>query len=296
MAQKLRRVPFSVQPAVEAKLEELLEQDIIKKVTGPTPWVSPIVCIPKKDKQIRRCVDMRQANKAIIRERHPMPTIDDLLHEMNGAVMFSKLDLPQSFHQIELDVNSRDITTFITHKGLFRYKRLFFGVSCAPEIHQRIIQQVIGGCEGARNIADDIIIFGVTGEEHNRRLDAVLQRLWEAGLRLNRDKCQFGLPELSFMGYRLNKHGVSATDEKVRAVLNAREPRVASEVRSFLGLLNFVGRFLPDLSTVSAPLRDLTKTKTPWRWTSLERQAFEELKRRIARHSRYTAQWGRSRN
>ena len=285
VAQKLRRVPFSVQPAVEAKLEELLEQDIIEKVTGPTPWVSPIVCIPKKDKQIRLCVDMRQANKAIIRERHPMPTIDDLLHEMNGAVMFSKLDLSQSFHQIELDVNSRDITTFITHKGLFRYKRLFFGVSCAPEIHQRIIQQVIGGCEGARNIADDIIIFGVTGEEHNRRLDAVLQRLWEAGLRLNRDKCQFGLPELTFMGYRLNKHGVSATDEKVRAVLNAREPRVASEVRSFLGLLNFVGRFLPDMSTVSAPLRDLTKTKTPWRWTSLERQAFEELKRRIARHS-----------
>ena len=285
VAQKLRRLPFSLQPAVEAKLEELLEQDIIEQVTGPTPWVSPIVCIPKKDNQIRLCIDMRQANKAIIRERHPMPTIDDLLHEMNGAVMFSKLDLSQSFHQIELDVNSRQITTFVTHKGLFRYKRLFFGVSCAPEIHQRVIQQVIGGCEGARNIADDIIIYGSTVEEHNRRLDAVLQCLWEAGLRLNQEKCRFGLPELTFMGYRLSKHGISATDEKVRAVLNARKPRAASEVRSFLGLLNFVGRFLPDMSTVSAPLRDLTKAKTPWKWTSVEQEAFEELKKRIAQHS-----------
>ena len=291
VAQKLRRLPFSVQPAVEAKLEELLEQDIIEKVTGPTPWVSPVVCIPKKDNQVRLCVDMRQANKAIVRERHPMPTIDDVLHEINGAGVFSKLDLSQSFHQIELDPNSREITTFVTHKGLYRYKRLFFGISCAPEIHQRIIQQVIGGCEGARNIADDIIIYGTTMEEHDRRLEAVLQCLWEAGLRLNRSKCRFGLPELTFMGYRLNKHGVSATDEKVRAVLNTSEPGTPAEVRSFLGLLNFVGRFLPDMSTVSAPLRDLTKTKMPWKWTSLERDAFEELKRRIAWHSTLARPW-----
>ena len=118
VTQKLRRLPFSLQPAVEAKLEELLEQDIIEKVTGPTPWVSHVVCIPKKDNQVRLCVDMRQANKAIVNEPYPMPTIDYLLHEMRGAVVFSKLDLSQSFQQIELYPNSWDITTFVTHKGL----------------------------------------------------------------------------------------------------------------------------------------------------------------------------------
>ena len=118
VTQKLRRLPFSLQPAVEAKLEELLEQDIIEKVTGPTPWVSHVVCIPKKDNQVRLCVDMRQANKAIVKEPYPMPTIDYLLQEMRGAVVFSKLDLSQSFQQIELYPNSWDITTFVTHKGL----------------------------------------------------------------------------------------------------------------------------------------------------------------------------------
>ena len=265
VAQRARRIPLALQHAVEKKLEELLQQEIIEKVSGPTPWVSPIVCAPKKNGDVRLCVDMRRANKAVKRERHPMPTIDDVLHEMTGAVLFSKLDLTQSFHQIELDEKSRSLTTFATHKGLYRYRRLMFGISCAPEIHQRIIQQVLADCEGARNIADDIVVFGSTVEEHDRRLDAVLQRLMRAGLTLNREKCRFRLTELVFMGHHLSRNGVTATNEKVSAVLKAREPRSPAEVRSFLGLVNFLGRFIPDLSTVTSPLRELTKTAAEWR-------------------------------
>ena len=282
VAQKVRRIPFSLQGPVERKLKELLDQDIIEQVSGPTPWVSPVVCAPKKNGDIRLCVDMRQANAAVIRERHPMPTLDDVLHDMTGSNVFSKLDLAQSFHQIELDVASRGITTFVTHKGLYRYKRLMFGISCAPEMHQRVIQQVLEGCDGVRNIADDIIVYASTPEQHNRRLEAVLRRLLDAGLKLNGEKCQFGMTELTFMGHRLSRAGVTATDEKVTAVLNAREPRTSSEVRSFLGLVTFLGRFIPDLSTVSAPLRDLTKSGVAWRWGKPESDSFNELKQRLS--------------
>ena len=224
VAQKVRKIPFSLQDPVERKLEDLLDHDIIE-VSGPTPWVSPVVCAPKKNGDLRLCVDMRRANTAVIRKRHPMPTLDDVLHEMTGATVFSKPDLAQSFHQIELDEASRSITTFVTHKGLYRYKRLMFGISCAPEMHQRVIQQVLEGCEGARNIADDIIVYASTAEQHDRRLDAVLRRLQDAGLKLNGEKYEFGMTELTSMGHRLSRRGVTATDDKVAAVLNAREPQ-----------------------------------------------------------------------
>lgn len=120
--------------------------DIIEKAEGPTPWVSPIVVAPKPNGDIRLCVDMRQANQAIIRERHPIPAVDEILQNLNRSSVFSKLDLKLAFHQIELSEQFRSITTFVTHKGLFRYKRLMFGVSCAPEMYQRIISQALQGC------------------------------------------------------------------------------------------------------------------------------------------------------
>ena len=129
VAQKQRPIPFGLRGKVEAKLDELVSADIIEPVEGPTPWVSPVVIVPKSGGDIRLCVDMRKANEAIIRERHPIPTVDEILYNVNGSKVFSKLDLKWGFHQIELEEESRNITTFVTHKGLFRYKRLICLVS-----------------------------------------------------------------------------------------------------------------------------------------------------------------------
>ena len=139
VVQKMRRVPFSLKDKVNAKVNELLEKDIIEKVEGPTAWVSPVVVAPNASGDIRLCVDMRRANKAIIRERLPIPTLDEVLESLNGSAAFSKLDLRCGFHQIELEADSRDITAFATHDGIFRYKRLSFGVNAAPEKYQHII-------------------------------------------------------------------------------------------------------------------------------------------------------------
>ena len=127
---------------------------------GPTPWVSLICVVPKCDGDIRLCVDMRQANEAVVRERHLIPTVDEVLQNMNESDVFSKLDLKWGYHQIELENKSRDITTFATHMGLFRYKRLMFGITSAPELYQHIIQQILQGCDGAYNISDDVIVHG----------------------------------------------------------------------------------------------------------------------------------------
>ena len=130
VAQPVRRLPFGLREKVDKKLDELPKEDIIEEVpSGPTEWVSPLVVVPKPDGDIRICVYMRRANEAIERERHPIPTIEEVLHDLNGSTVFSKLDLKWGFHQVELDAESRQITTFITHRGLFRYKKLMNNLS-----------------------------------------------------------------------------------------------------------------------------------------------------------------------
>ena len=129
VAQKLRPIPFGLRERVEHKLEKLVDYEITEEETGPTPWVSPVVVVTKPCGDIRLRVDMRRANEAILRERHPIPTVDNVLHNLNGSATFSKLDLKLGFHQIELDEQFRDITTFVTHKGLYRYKRLSLGIN-----------------------------------------------------------------------------------------------------------------------------------------------------------------------
>ena len=138
---------------VSQQLKELESQDIIERVNDQTPWVSPVIVVPKQNGDIRLCVDMRQANAAIVRERHPIPTVDEILYNVNGSEIFSKLDLRSGYHQIELEESSREITTFVTHKGLYRYKRLMFGISSAPEKHQQVISQIYHDCEGLQNIS-----------------------------------------------------------------------------------------------------------------------------------------------
>ena len=163
VAQPLRRIPFQFRDKVDFKFNELFEFGIIEEVPdGPTEWVSPLVVIPIIcDGDVRICVDMRRTNEAVIKERHPIPNVEELLHRLNGSTMSSKLDLKWGFYQIVVDEVSRPITTFKTHRGLFRYKRLMFRLSSAPAKYKKIICDLLKYCEGVANIADDVIVHGV---------------------------------------------------------------------------------------------------------------------------------------
>ena len=278
VAQPIRRDPYHLRDKLTNKLKELVELDIIEKVSGPSSWVSPVVVVPKLMGDIRLCVDMRQANKAVKRERYPIPTIDEVLQDFNQSKFFSRLDLNSAYHQIELAPESRDIT----HDGLHRYKRLMFGISCAPETYQKVIRQVLQDCEGSHNILDDVMVHATTEEEHDHRFENVVRVLSSKGLTLNRNKCQFKMSHLENMGHVHSARGIGPADVKVKAVVEAREPKNAAEVRNFLGLVNFTARFIPNPSTVSAPLPQLTKNGEPFVRGQEEQQWFDELKKRLA--------------
>jgi hypothetical protein len=279
VAQPLRRLPFGLREKVDQKLDELLEKGVIEEVQeGPTEWVSPLVVVPKTEGDIRICVDMRRANEAIIRERHPIPTIEEVLYDMNGATVFSKLDLKWGFHQVEISEKSRYITTFVTHRGLYRYKRLMFGITSAPEQYQKVIRDSLQGCVGVANIADDLIVYGKDMEQHDRNLDQVLKRLESLNLTLNVNKCTFRMTRLTFFGHNLSKDGVSPSEEKIQAITNAKSPTSSGEIRSFLGLVQYCAKFIPNLAQVSEPLRRLTRKDAKFIWEKEQEEAFNALK------------------
>ena len=193
---------------------------MIEPVEGEaTPLVSPIhvVKTPRSD-NIRICVDMRAPYNAIKLERHIVPTVDDIITSLNGSSHFSKLDLNQRYHQLELEESSRKFTVFSTHRGWFRYKRLKFGVNAAAEIFQNRIRKSVEGLEGVLNISDDLLVYGNSQEEHDMRLRAVLERLREKNLTLNREKCRFNKTRVEFYGH------IFSDPKKVSALQNAEKP------------------------------------------------------------------------
>lgn len=280
VAQKHNHVPFHKQAKVAKEIAKLEAEDIIEKVSGPTEWVSRIVTPPKpkKPEEIRLCVDMREANKAILRTRHVTPTVDELITKFSGATVFSKLDLRSGYHQLVLHPSSRYITTFSTHMGLYRYKRLSFGINAAAEVFQHEIQSVIEGVEGAVNISDDIAVFGVDQPSHDKAFEEVLTRLQNAGLTVNLEKCEFRKSRIEFFGLVFSRDGVSPDPKKVADLHAATEPKNPSEVRSFLGMAQFSARFIRDYATITEPLRALTRQNTDWTWGAKELKAFNAVK------------------
>ncbi|KAJ8735710.1 hypothetical protein PYW07_007330 [Mythimna separata] len=261
IAQPYRRIPIPLEGKVNAKINELLEKDIIEKVDGPSEWISPIVPILKENGDIRLCIDMRRANSAIKRENHPLPTMDQLLPKIRDAVIFSKLDICDAFHQLELHPDSRSITTFISAKGLYRYKRMMFGISCAPEIFQKTLERILLPCKGVINFIDDILVYGKNRTEHDARLEKVTEVLEANNIILRHEKCILSTNEVEFLGHKLSKQGIRPLDKYLSTIEKFRAPTTVSELQSFMGLINYVGKWIPNLATKTEPLKQLLRNK-----------------------------------
>jgi len=277
-----RRQPYHLIKATDRALDELEENGVIEKLEKPSPWSSPIVVVPKPKKpgEVRITVDSRAANKAVKRIKYVSPTLKEIVYDLNGAVYYTHIDLNKAFHQIELKENCRDITAISTHRGQYRFKRLHMGVSSASEIFQDAIQQrVIYGLKGTKNLADDILVYGKTLDEHDRCLLALCERLKAMGLTADPESCDFGVEETSFFGLKLSKNGVSLGDDKVKALRQAEIPKSASEVRSFLGLAVYCASYIPKLATIADPLWKLTRDGVEFEWLDkLHGKAFREVK------------------
>jgi len=285
VAQPHRRIPFHIRQKVEKEIQSELAQDIIEPVTGPTEWVSPIVTPPKPHNpdEIRLCLDARVINSAIKRTRYVTPTLDDIIHDLNGATVFSKLDLKAGYKQLELAENCRYITTFSAGGHLYRYKRLVFGINSSAEIFQHVISQVLSDIDGVRNISDDILVYGRNQAEHDRRLLAVIQRLSERGLTLCRDKLELNKTSVKYYGQIFSAAGVSVDLARIKALEHMMQnpPQNATEARSLMGFLQYTGRNIHNLASLIEPIRRLTKSDTPWHWTEVEQQALNTLLGRL---------------
>ena len=287
VVQAVRRIPFAKRDKLEKVLQELEEGDVIEPVDGPTDWISNLVLTPKANPdEIRMNIDMTTVNKAIKRTRHVIPTVEELKYRLNGMRHFTKIDLKHGYMQYELDDGSRHLTTFYTHQGLRRAKRLMFGINAASEIFNEEIRQTLIDINNAMNIYDDIIVYGRVQQEHDLALCQVLQRLQDCGLTVNPPKCIYNRPKIEFFGLVFSDEGTAPSEEKRDALRNIAKPASAAEVRSFLGMANFSCHFIPNYSALTFPLRELTKKNATFVWSTECQTAFDGVRNALSEHSR----------
>lgn len=279
-----RRVPLPLMGKVKEELDRMEGLGVISRVDEPTDWCCGMVVAPKKDKEkVRICVDMTPLNESVCRERYILPSVDQTLGMLTGAQYFSKLDANMGFWQIPLSKESALLTTFITPFGRYHFNRLPFGISSAPEHFQNMmVTEVTADLEGVVCHMDDILVWGSTVEEHDTRLHAVLQRAEKAGVTLNMSKCEFNKRKVKFLGFIVSADGMSPDPDKTQAVQDMKEPSNVSELRSFLGMVNQLGKFIPNLSEKDKPLRDLLSTKNMWYWGHDQQKAFHNLKHELS--------------
>ena len=277
-----RRIALPLLPKVKQELERMEKMGVISKVNGPTDWCVGMVVVPKAAGSVRICVDLTRLNRSVCRERHILPAVDHILAQLSGAKVFTKLDANAGFWQVKLSKESALLTTFITPFGRFYFNRLPFGITSAPEYFQKRMSDILTGLEGVVCMIDDVLIHGSTQGEHDRRLIAVLERLNQAKVTLNQAKCEFSKHRIKFLGQILDGSGVKPDPDKVEAIQAMKAPMNVTEVRRFLGMINQLSKFTPNLAQKAEPLRDLLSKKNQWTWGESQRQAFEELKQQLS--------------
>ena len=282
---KPRTVPLILRDKVEAGLERLEKRGIISPVKH-SKWAAPIVPIVKKNGTLRICGDYKvTVNLASAAEFYPLPRVEELFADLSGGVLFTKLDLAEAYLQLPLDDQSKEYLTINTHKGLFQFNRLPFGITSAPAIFQRTMETLLRGLKGVSVFIDDILLTGSTQEEHMQTLARVLERLEEANLRLNKDKCYYMKESIEFLGHRIDRHGLHPTEDKIKALRDAPMPKNVPELRSFLGIVNYYSKFLPNLSSKLSPLYNLLRKQSRWSWTAQHESAFQQAKNALQQDS-----------
>ena len=228
---------------------------------------------------MRICGDYKvTVNQEIVVDQYPLPRIEDIFANLSGGKHFTKIDLRNAYLQLEVDDASKNLLTINTHKGLFRYNRMCFGVASAAAIWQRTIEQVLQGLPGVQCILDDMIVTGSTDAEHLQNLENVVKRLDENGLKANLEKCEFFKKRVEYCGHEITSDGLHRKHDKVEAIKNSPRPENVTQVRAYLGLLNYYHRFLPNIATVAKPLYELLEKDNKWNWSSKCESAFKKTK------------------
>jgi hypothetical protein len=277
---------YRLSPRERAELEKqiaaMLKADMIQP--SSSPFGAPMLFVPKKDGSLRGVIDYRALNKITVKDKYPLPRIDDLIDQLGGATVFSSLDLAQGYHQLSIAAEDRPKTAFKTHMGLYEYKVLPMGLSNAPATFQRAMNHIFAPFLGKFVLVylDDILVFSQTADDHLAHLEAVLHQMDKYKLYTKLPKCTFNATEVKFLGHIVGQNSVKPDPQKVQAVQDWAQPRDVSQLRSFLGLTNYFSKYIEHYARVALPLTALLKKGVPFHFGPAAQAAFAELKARLA--------------
>src|SRR5271169_2451237 len=276
--QRLYRLSYNEMSELKKTLAELITKEWI--VPSHSPLGAPVLFVAKKDGSLRMVIDYRQLNSITIKDRYPLPRTDELFNRLQGAKIFSKIDLRSGYHQIRIKPEDNYKTAFQTRYGLYEFAVLPFGLTSAPATFMRLMNDIFHDLLDDCVIVfiDDILVYSKTMETHCQHVDEVLKRLRQHRLYAKRSKCEFGVTQLSFLSHIVSTDGLQVDPSKVDTITKWPIPTQVKDIQSFLGLCNYYRRFIFQFAKVTIPLTRLLHKNIPWQWTSVEQTAFDSLK------------------
>lgn len=283
-----RRLPLAIRDDVQEELQRLVSRGVLMPVDKPTPWVSQMAVVRKANKSLRICIDPQPLNESLMREHYKLPTIEDVLPCFNKAKIFTKLDIKEAFWHIKLDEESSKLTTMLTPFGRYRWARLPFGLKVSSEIFQKRLQEAIGDLKGVVCVADDIIVMGCGDTEaeaerdHEQNLLRLKKRCQEQNIRLNDEKAKVKQRQIIFMGHEITQEGIKADSTKVRAITEMMAPTDVHGVKRLVGMIQYLAKFLPNLSSDIEPIRELTKKDVCFNWSNACEESFRKVKAKVS--------------
>ncbi|KAK8543626.1 hypothetical protein V6N13_076426 [Hibiscus sabdariffa] len=263
---------------LKVQLQELLDRGFIRP--SVSPWGAPVLFVKKKDGTLRLCIDYRKLNKLTVKNKYPLPRIDDLFDQFHGASVFSKIDLRSGYYQLKVKDSDVFKTAFRTRYGHYEFLVMPFGLTNAPaafmDMMNRVFQPYLD--QFVVVFIDDILVYSKSEVEHEEHLRIVLQTLREKQLYAKFSKCEFWLNEVIFLGHIVSAEGIRVDPKKIEAIMGWKQPKNVSEVRSFLGLAGYYRRFVEGFSIIAAPLTKLLRKDVPFSWTEAQQSSFDKLK------------------
>lgn len=275
------RLSYQEREKVRGMIDEMLEAGIIRE--SVSNYASPIILVRKKDGKVRMCVDYRLLNSITVKERYPMPIIEDEISRLSGQAWFITLDLMSGYYQVPIAENHKHRTAFVTPDGQYEFNRVPFGLANAPAVFQRMMNHVLGPARfnKATVYIDDVLVYGKDPDEALSRLEDVLQLLDKANLKLNLAKCNFLQNRIDYLGYEISSSGMRPGQTKTQCVSDFPQPSNVHGVRQFLGLVSYFRKFIRGFAELASPLTKLLKKDSKWEWSHDQQQAFEQLKSKL---------------
>nr|XP_054759498.1 uncharacterized protein LOC129265535 [Lytechinus pictus] len=278
------QVPQTLRETIREEVDTMMKMGIIGK--SNSPYASPVVIVKKKDGKNRFCVDYRKMNAVTMIDNEPIPNMEEIIRDVGTAKVFSKIDLCKGYWQIPVRIEDRSKTAFVTPDGQYEFKVLPFGMVNAPSLFTRMMRTLVDGMPNVVHYIDDILISSSSWEEHTNDVRRVLTALRAANLTAKPTKCHFGCTTVDFLGHVVGECQIQPTKKGVEKVMTAKRPTTKKEVRSFIGLVAYYRKFIPNMAVIATPLTDLTKSKAPnkVRWGQTEERAFRTLKERVSKY------------